>query len=328
MITYFQNGLMENLPYIIDETSKYEQFFIQDLGIELGRYYYPNDSVKYRLDDELVCLYDVFRDIVFPNTEEYYSLLETMPLWVLKAGQDSDFRISVDQYNRLISEWSSEILFKMLYIVDCQYYVGTIQNLLSGMDDIFINFYKKISSINEPTPTHSDTVMIMMCSEATSVTSLLESYFIKAYSILDMFSKIAYEIEHTQTNFTKYKKMPSADILWGDVKRLSVNGLSGTVFEKDEIVKQIESLRNEVVHNGAWELNPKVFFQFEKSKCIKKFVLFPDMNQGRLSSSKNRKHFFSDCRVVNDIFPELHIHYMNLIINTACQLNSIAHEKI
>ena len=38
-------------------------------------------------------------------------------------------------------------------------------------------------------------------------------------------------------------------------------------------------------------------------------MLFPDIQQGRLSAVKNRKHFFSDGTKVNDILPKIHKEY-------------------
>ena len=89
------------------------------------------------------------------------------------------------------------------------------------------------------------------------------------------------------------KKLNSSKKIWGDRKNLKINGSIGTIFEKCETISIIESLRNEIVHNGSWEFSPKVFVVCENSKIIERFMLFPDIEQGRLATLQNRKHFLA-----------------------------------
>ena len=49
MITYFQDGHTEDVPYFITDCM---QFFIQDIGTSVDKYAYPNDSLKYDVDNE------------------------------------------------------------------------------------------------------------------------------------------------------------------------------------------------------------------------------------------------------------------------------------
>ena len=77
--------------------------------------------------------------------------------------------------------------------------------------------------------------------------------------------------------------------------------MSGTIFEDCDVIKMIESLRNEAVHNGSWEDNPKVYVKFGGGKIIERYMLFPDFEEGRLVNFKNRKHFFSRGTKVNDV---------------------------
>jgi len=81
-------------------------------------------------------------------------------------------------------------------------------------------------------------------------------------------------------------------------------------------------MRNEVVHNGSWELNPKAYTRFEKGKPVERFMLFPDISQGRLSKVKGRNHFFGDGTKVNDILPRIHEEYKRRLLNTIRLLNN------
>ena len=81
----------------------------------------------------------------FEDTEKYYQELEMLPIWVKDAGQNSECNISADTFNEWTSGSSIPNLYKHLYLVDCQFLVGTVQNLLCSMEDAFIRFYKIIA---------------------------------------------------------------------------------------------------------------------------------------------------------------------------------------
>ena len=204
MKTYFQNGKTEEIPYFLEGSA---DFYIQEIqGNVPDKYVYPGDNLKYELDDELVSLYDKFRDLFFPDTAAYYAELNFMPVFVQEAGQSSECRWSVELFNRVLQEEKIKELpniYKHLYLVDCQFLVGTIQNLLSGMEAAFINYYTQISGIgNDIMPTSRDTTMYQMSQTVGSISALLENYFVKAYSILDMLCKISYEFQFFQKDFS------------------------------------------------------------------------------------------------------------------------------
>lgn len=323
MKTYFSNGILREIDEFLEDT--YPMFFVQDLGERHpDRYIYPNDSVKYELDNELVLLYDKFRDLYFADTESYYQEIDALPMWVQGAGQDSDCAITADLFRKRIQEDLDRIpnLCRHLYLVDCQYLVGTIQNLLSGMEDAFISYFIQITHAGQNVkPFREDTTMMEMSWNSRALSSALENYFVKAYSILDILCKIGYEFQNPQSEFSSYQKMKSTGIVWGDRKKLHMNGAEGTLFEECSLVRSIESLRNEVVHNGTWELNPKVFCKYEKGSISERFMLFPDIEQGRLATVKSRKHFFGQAIKVNDVLPKIHLTYQTLLKNTIVMLN-------
>lgn len=95
-----------------------------------------------------------------------------------------------------------------------------------------------------------------------------------------------------------------------------------TLFEECNFVKIIESMRNEVVHNGSWELNPKVYTKLQNGKVIERFMLFPDISQGCLTKVKSRNHFFGNEKKINNIFPKLHNAYKKRLLNTIKLLNN------
>lgn len=323
MRTIFMNGMERDISYFLEDNS---MFYIQEQSHNaFDKYRYPGCSIRYDLDDELVLLYDTLRDMFFEDTRNYYMELSIMPDFVQRAGQDSDCALTAEVF----TEWLQKDeykkypnFYKHLYLVDCQFLVGTIQNLLCGMEDSFTRYYSLISSVGEDVvPTEPNTTMLQISSYIGTISGAVESYFIKAYSILDMLCKIGYELQSPQKDFSSYKKMRSADILWGDRKKLEINNTAGSIFEKCDLISTIESLRNEVVHNGTWELNPKAFIRYENGMPVEKFMLFPDISQGRLTTVKGRKHFFGNGTKINEVFPKIHREYKRRLLNTIKMLN-------
>lgn len=292
MYTYCRNGIRKEVSYILEDT---DEFAIQEeVEIQLvDRFFYSGDSIKYTLDAELVALYDLFRDLLFEDIKEYYNECMSLPIWVQEAGQSSDCNISNEDFSEYIEECNLKNIYKHLYLVDCQFLIGTVQNLLQSMEDAFINYYKRLCELecNHRVEFESNTLMLIS-SSVTIISSIVETYFTKAYSILDIMTKICYEIQFYCDDFSIYKKLKSANVLWGEKKKLKINGMPNTIFEPCELIRIIEAVRNEIVHNGTWELNPRVFFQYEGETLCEKYMLFPDIEQGHLATVKNRRHFF------------------------------------
>ncbi len=322
MKTYYKKGIMQETEILLNYI---EDFCIQEVPDTIEKYSYTGDSIRYELDSELVALYDKFRDLLFPDTEKYYEQIDLVPIFVQEAGYNSDCALSSEQLLELIDIFKDTTpdLYKYLYLVDIQFLIATIQNLLDGMNYAITNYYVQISDVDitESIKNNKDTVIMMNSYEARCISSLVESYFTKAYSILDMLTKIEYEFEHKYDVFDNFKKTKSANILWGDRKKLNIEK-ENTVFDRSNTVKLIESLRNEVVHNGSLEQNPRVFVKFADDKIVERFMLIPDYTDGVLVASKSRKHFFSQENKANDILPTIHFDYLNEILSTVKHMNN------
>lgn len=323
MKTYFQNGTSKDIPYFVH---KNDCFYVQEMDSpHVERYVYAEDN-KYEIDGELVTLYDKFRDLFFPDTNAYYEELYLLPIYAQTAGIDSDCCLSSKRFVEFfdMSLKHNPNLYRHIYLNDCQFLISTVQNLIEAMSDCLCNFYVRLSEIELFQGGSFDNTIVTLSSyQSRHLCFLVETYFTKAYSIMDIFCKIAYEFENPMKDFSKYNKMNCADILWGDRKRLTINKHPETIFADTSITKMIESIRNEVVHNGTWEIHPKTFLSVKNGEVIERFVLFPDFEQDRLATVKNRKHFFSKGTKVNDILPLIHKEFMALVLNTAKHLNSL-----
>lgn len=332
-VFYLQNGTkVDVLP------KGYDKFYIAEnleAPSKLSQYHYPGDDIQYSLDALCVDLYDAFQDAIFPSRAEFYANYEMQPAWISRAGLDSDFDMSKDDTARCFSmsisarmaelgikdgvllEAYQEIeakKFRYAYTADCQSLVNTLQELIFGCHSSVVEFYKHLCSLHSIPK--MDGVYFENSAESRTVFSLLYSFIIQSYSMFDILTKITYEFEHLKQCTSGYVKLAASNILYGARTVLKIDPI-GTVFEKCRTTSVIENLRNELVHNAAWEMNPKIFVMVDAGQIIDRHILMPDFTaENTLMTFKNRKRFFAQGKKVNDELPVLYFDVMRRAYTT------------
>ena len=318
MYTVWQNGVLDDCSMIIGDIN---QFYIQRDDSVLC---YANDEVVFEIKNEISNLYSVVSHCYLAE-EEYYKKINSIPIWVCEGGLSSDYAISKEEFAQFkdASIIFPEELNKWIYANDCRFLVSTLSVLIESLELCYLEYFEKIIKIDTIKNNNNDGVWVVSGALAYDIIFRLETFFIKAYSILDNICKIAYVIENNDIDFRQYKKINCNKILWGDRKKLVKIKRVGTLFEAVEIISLIECLRNEVVHNGTWEESPKVYVKIVDGKIVERFVLFPDFTDGRLDCFKNRKRFFSKAIKANDILPDIYNEFMIRLYNTITMLMSV-----
>lgn len=338
-VFYLQSGIkVDTLP------DGYDKFYVAEniaTASEFSRYYYPGDDIQYTLDALCVSLYDAFQDAIFPSQDDFYKNSALQPQWISRAGLDSDFAMSKDETAKCFSTSIPVIMakhgiddedllkiyreidvkkFEYAYIADCQSLINTLQELIMGCHSSFVGFYKHLCSL--PTIPKMGDVAFACSAESRMVYSFLYSFIIQSYSIFDVLTKIVYEFEHLRLETCKfsYAKLAASNKLYGNKTDLTIDTL-GTVFERCRTTSVIENLRNELVHNATWEMNPKVFVVTGKNGVTERFILMPDFTaENTLMTFKNRKRFFSQGKKVNDELPVLYFDVMQRVYTTLNKL--------
>ena len=322
MKTYHQNGTVSEVEYVLDNESA---FAIQcDRSGEYDIIFYPGDNVIREIDSELVSLYDRFVHMYFSDLSAYHTENAQLPIGLALGGQNSEVVISKNQFLKLASQCKNTIasIYKHIYVGDCQYLVSTVQNLLQSVEYCFVQYYIQIASIDCPDLSLGKEIM-SYSKDTANLAFLLETFFTKLHSILDLMVKILYELENPADSFPVLKKLKGSDKLWGDRKLLSINNLKGTIFEDCELLRQIDSVRDEAIHNGAWEYFPKVFLRVVDMEIVERYMLFPDFENGHLATAKNRRHFFSEGTKVNDVLVPIHNEFYQRLLATLQYINRV-----
>jgi hypothetical protein len=313
---YYQNGLkteqLENLSDLFI-------YFDSSSKLVTGQLF-ENDKYQNLVDDDCIALYDIFLKQIFPDTSEYYNSLPKMPQWIVSVGHDSDYGADKEFFERLLNNSKQELVFKHLYYADCENLIGYLQSRIVSVRNVLAMFYINLANC-EPLSIIKDNTVIWMTGEnTTTVFSLLVDFVVSLYAILDITTKICYQLEHIPTDFSKYPSFASL-IQYGSYKKLRNLSFEGTVFESgNSTLKLIENLRHELIHNGFWESVPKIFVKIDNGNIKEKWILMPDEIDGNLVSFKNRKRFYSQDLRANDKLLQIYSEFLERMSNTVLQL--------
>ncbi|RZJ90516.1 MAG: hypothetical protein EOO20_07890 [Chryseobacterium sp.] len=297
MIFYNTNGLPSDKP-------KKDKFWITQGPSD---FVLKENDLTSDIESQAIYLRNFLAEKVFGSQQRYYEQLPFAPLWLSQAGIDSDIKISREEFEKLIAK-ADELTCKFLYYYDVSSLIGSLQNSVQEVRYLMGEFYRELnenSFMLMPKPSEQDTVMFASGLTVTRLFTAVNHIFIALYSQLDFITKICYEMEQMDENYTAYKKLKSAKILFGDARRTSLNGKPDTLFAASVNIKMIQTLRNEIVHNASFEDIQKVFQVFESGVMIEKFILLPDFENGIIKTLKNRKRFFDENIKLNEILPEL-----------------------
>lgn len=330
MKVYLQCGIcQENVPDL--QRFAVPQNFCIQCYEEHGesQFFYPNDELIRKVLDDLVLVYDLLEDIYFPDKTLYEKESFAVPREIALGGLTSDNCISKTPLQEVVRQFRTDTLCKevlpdlnkLIYLNDCQYIVSAIQNTLEDLDNCFIDFYICLSEVNSTAIEFSeDGIHTVMSRVGRKCSFCIENYFAKMNAVLDLFCKLMYEIENPQENFSTISKLRGHEKTYGKAKNLNIWQIPGTLFERDEFIRMILSIRNHVIHNGSLEMNPKVFVVKNKGKIVERYLLVPDIENDHLVQWGNRNQFYSTETKWNDFLPKIHKEFLERTLKTIAYL--------
>ncbi len=259
-------------------------------------------------DVEAACvrLHDAFAHAIFPDWEAYRALLPALPQFVPIAGMNSEAPISKQVFEQFLE--SAKVfpeINRFLYLYDCQRLVAGIQECTKEILQILGEFYRTLN-LEEfffPKMAQPDGVRYTTSPVTTKLSAYLGFIFIRLHSLLDYTVKLALEAEGLQTRFESYPRMRSLSSQYGDRKRIRFNGTAGTLFENCAALTFVETLRNHLIHDGLLDDMPKAYEVIENGAAIERFLLWPDMVEGRFERLKNRNLFYGAEHKINQTLP-------------------------
>lgn len=278
------------------------------------------------IDENIILLYDNINSFLFQDID-YVKIISNIPLWVSQVGISPEFNCTKDWYEKLRRNETHPIFGKFIYYYD-------LNNKISAIQDRFIAvmmFMRQLFDI-VPSETKYDNKQYINAIRSSGIKEteahILLNYIFVAYaSIFDLMSKIAVEqFEFNKYNFSNYKKMRSADILY----KKSLNNIDpslkvdGMLFSEPSVIRQIESFRNEFIHNGTWDFRCSVYELFINKELKDVIIYSPDMDElGNFISSGSRNKFYSQANRINIQLPGIIEEATIILKNTINQLSSL-----
>lgn len=288
-------------------------------------------DLLYDIERECVQIHEDLAAFIFGDPTRYYKFLEVCPPFVYEAGMNSESRISKEQLERLLGKLGSEDINKALYLFDCRKLVSGIQECSKEVIQLQGEFYRTFN-LDEfflmPSGAKEDGVRWMTSSVVTNLHATLGFIYIRLHSLLDYITKLGVEIEKIRTDFSVYPRLASKNVQFGNRKQLSIEGAKDTLFEDCLLIREIESVRNHVIHDGLIDDIPKAYQVTENGQVTEKFILFPDRcTEGRFVSFKNRSLFYSRDEKINLRLPHVVSEFQRREMVTLQMLLKILQQK-
>ena len=264
-------------------------------------------DMSYDVENVCVRLHEALRRAIIEDAS-YSQLLPVLPPLVYLSGLNSESNLSKVDFEKLVRLTADfPEINRFLFLYDAQKLVGSIQECLKELIQMVGEFYRTLNTeaLFFPPIQQDDGIRYNTSPTVTKLFALLTFAFVRMHSLLDYTVKLALEVEGLPQDFTKYPKMRSANEQFGSRKRVSFNKLAGTLFEECEFVTLIETLRNHLIHDGLLDDMPKAYERIENGTAVEKFLLFPDMTEGRFDRFGNRNLFFSKEDKINERLPEI-----------------------
>ena len=245
---------------------------------------------------------------LFGGIATYHALLPVIPPFLYEAGLNSESTLSRGDFEQArVARREMPHLHELLYLYDCRKLVSGIQECTKEVCFLVGEFYCSLNldQLFYPPLAEPDGVRWITSPVVTSLTATLSVIFIRLHSLLDYTTKLVHEIEHLRSDFSTYPKLSSSSIQFGDRRRTGWGEAPGTLFEPGEPIREIELVRNLVIHDGLLDDMPKVYKVVKDGRAVEKFVLMPDSTDGRLDRHRNRALFYSGEDKINLRLPTL-----------------------
>jgi hypothetical protein len=279
-----------------------------------------NDVLILSIENQCIDLYETFIQNIFQEID-FHKIKGSIPIWMVDCGISAESSISKKLFENALKNNENKLTHKVLYNYDCDSLVCSLQNRYSMIKNSYLFLDSKLSLVDLETPTENYAT-IYYTSETTDVFIHINNIFITLYSCFDVITKIIIELQKIeQLDFSIYPKMSSKNITFGNKGRIMNFDKTGTIYENSSVINTVETIRNELIHNGSWENVPKLYQGVLNNKSGN-WVLFPDINEtGHFEKSNNRNKFFSTDTTVNETLPYIINESLNRILKTLIQVN-------
>lgn len=285
-----------------------EGFYVYKIATGDGLF----DSFEYiqeQIESSVNNLRDLVIERLFGTASAYYSIIRVFPIGLIEGGLDPESSFDRDSFNSYISCFSFEEAYRLVYLQDLNYLIGsfveTHERAISSLRTAFF----LLADVN-PIGCKSSGAYIVSSPDSHGMMREVESFVIRLYSSLDILSRLLCELQNVPDTFESFRKIPSdKKALYSAYRRKSLYADDrDLIFCDFSEVAYLEDLRNEIVHNRAFESAAKCYVRLEEGVIKERFFLLPDSDiSGRVAKWKGRSRFYSQEKKGNRYLPQLYL---------------------
>lgn len=280
------------------------------------------DDVGFALSE----MRDILRILIFKNQAVADLLIDRLAPSIFADGGISEIPISRDQFEQLISNisWPDETYkYKLIYYFD-------VVALLDDFHNHFVNIGHRLLAVEyelhcylsgilerditfPKLNTQTEEDEYEYASKGWLTLKIHQQYMdciIGLYSLLDVFSKVAFELYNLPVIYDRVIKLNSNGRYFTDLCRLEVPideklDYKSTIFNKLEDYKELSILRNEFVHRSTLSPIPQIFFGQgtdivnNEPVCYACCFLWDIDISGNPLRWKNRQRFYSQKTLID-----------------------------
>ena len=285
-----------------------EGFYVYETAAR-DRLYDSFDYIQEQIESSAINLGDLVIERLFGSASAYYSIVEAFPIGLIEGGLNPEVPFDRNTFAAFASRFSFEEAYRLVYLQDLSY---LIESLVETHERAISSLRMALCLLTEidPIRCESDGVYVVSSTDSHGMMREVESFVIRLYSSLDILSRLLCELQSVPDSFGSFRKISS------DKKALysAYRKRSPYADDKDLVfcafpeAAYLEDLRNEIVHNRAFESSATCYVRLEEGVAKERFFLLPDSDSnGRIAKWKGRCRFYSQEKKGNRCLPQLYL---------------------
>ena len=253
------------------------------------------DSIQGQIHSRLIDLDNLIIERLFGNQSAYYSIIRFCPTAISEGGFSPEMTFDRNSFANYIKRFSFEEARRLIYLDDLKYLTESFYETYNQAVSSLRMVFRALGEI-EPIGDISNGLFNVSSPKSHSMMREVESFIIRLYSSLDILSRLLFELDRIPDRFESFKKIRSdKSALYSTFRSNGPHsGDEGHICNHFPEALYLEDLRNEIVHNRAFENSATCYISLENGIVKERFFFLPDSDEnGRLTRWNGRCRFYS-----------------------------------
>ena len=253
------------------------------------------DSIQEQIHSRLIDLDNIIIERLFGNQSAYYSIILFCPIAVSEGGFNPETTFDRNSFANYVKRFSFEEARRLIYLDDLRYLTESFGETYNQAVSSLRMVFRALGEI-EPIGDISNGLFKVSSPKSHSMMREAESFIIRLYSSLDILSRLLFELDRIPDRFESFKKIRSdKSALYSAFRSKGPHsGDEGHICNDFPEALYLEDLRNEIIHNRAFESSATCFISLENGIVKERFFFLPDSDEnGRLTRWNGRCRFYS-----------------------------------